>query len=50
MIKAALGGGGKGIRIVHKEDELKMLTLLQNQKLKLILAWYNIYWKVYWKS
>ncbi|MDU2682032.1 acetyl-CoA carboxylase biotin carboxylase subunit [Clostridium sp.] len=23
MIKAALGGGGKGIRIVHKEDELE---------------------------
>ena len=38
LIKAAGGGGGKGMKIVHKEEDFKLFFQLQNLRQKNILV------------
>ncbi len=45
MLKAAAGGGGKGIRKVPKKSELEKHFYLRNQKLKQLLAMMRCTWK-----
>ena len=38
MIKATAGGGGRGMRVAHNEEELRKIFLQLNQKPKMLLA------------
>ena len=49
LIKAAGGGGGKGMKIVKNENEFEKLFLLQNKKLKNFgndEAYIEKFWKI----
>jgi acetyl-CoA carboxylase biotin carboxylase subunit len=45
MIKATAGGGGKGMRAVWKEEDLKTIGILPFRKLLLLLEMEECIWK-----
>ena len=50
MLKAAAGGGGKGIRIAHNPEELENNYHIVKQEAKISFNDDEIYGKIYSKS
>ena len=61
IVKATAGGGGKGMRVVHNEEELKRAIALAQKEAEAnfgnpVFIWKNIWWNPvilksrYWRT